>query len=228
MVETVARQVGAVGAPATYVSFGAAAWDDAATRAFDIAVALAVLLFALPLLLAIAVCVKLQDGGPIIFAHERIGRNGRSFKCLKFRSMRRDAAQRLEAILESDPVARAEWQADHKLKNDPRVTLTGGFLRRSSLDELPQLINVLRGQMSIVGPRAIVAAEAPRYGRRFASYCSVRPGITGLWQVSGRNDVSYRRRVAMDTIYARNRSFAWDVKLLLLTAPAVIFASGSY
>jgi exopolysaccharide production protein ExoY len=206
----------------------AVSYNEIGVRALDVTVALSILIFALPLLIVIAVLVRMQDGGRAVFAHERIGRNGRMFKCLKFRSMVLDADRRLAELLASDPYARAEWERDHKLKNDPRITRVGAFLRRSSLDELPQLFNVLRGDMSIVGPRPIVTAEISRYGRRFQHYCAVKPGITGLWQVSGRNDVAYRRRVAMDTIYARHKSLLWDIKLLLLTVPAVLFASGSY
>ena len=197
-------------------------------RAFDIFVALAVILFTAPLLIVIALGVKLHDGGPALFGHERIGRGGRMFRCMKFRSMVVDADARLAALLAADPQARAEWARDFKLKRDPRITPLGDFLRRSSLDELPQLFNVLRGDMSIVGPRPIVRSEAARYGARFESYCAVRPGITGLWQVSGRNDVSYRRRVAMDAVYARSKCLSWDVKILLLTVPAVFLAKGSY
>jgi exopolysaccharide production protein ExoY len=207
---------------------GGAVSDEAAIRVLDIIVAACVILFALPLLIIIALSVKLQDGGGAVFAHERIGRGGRTFKCLKFRSMVTNADARLAEVLASDAVARAEWERDHKLRRDPRITRLGELLRKSSLDELPQLFNVLRGEMSIVGPRPIVTAEIARYGTRFHHYCAVKPGITGLWQVSGRNDVSYRRRVAMDTFYARHKSLAWDVKLLFLTVPAVVFASGSY
>jgi exopolysaccharide production protein ExoY len=206
----------------------AVSYNEIGIRALDLTVALSILLFTLPLLIVVALVVRMQDGGRAVFAHERIGRNGRMFKCLKFRSMVLDADRRLAELLASDPYARAEWDRDHKLKCDPRITRVGAFLRRSSLDELPQLFNVLRGDMSIVGPRPIVTAEISRYGRRFHHYCAVKPGITGLWQVSGRNDVAYRRRVAMDTLYARHKCLAWDVKLLLLTVPAVLFASGSY
>lgn len=202
--------------------------NELGIRTLDLVVAVSVLIFTLPLLIAIALVVKAQDGGPAVFAHERVGRNGRMFKCLKFRSMVLDADRRLADLLERDPYARAEWKRDHKLKTDPRITPIGAFLRRSSLDELPQFLNVLWGEMSIVGPRPIVLGEIPKYGRRIQAYCTVKPGITGLWQVSGRNDVSYRRRVAMDTLYARHKSLAWDVKLLIMTVPAVLFASGSY
>jgi len=197
-------------------------------RGFDIVIALAAILFTAPLLIMIALGVKLQDGGPALFGHERVGLGGRTFRCMKFRSMVVDADARLAALLASDPQARADWAKDFKLKRDPRITAFGDFLRRSSLDELPQLFNVLRGEMSIVGPRPIVRSEAYRYGARFESYCTVRPGITGLWQVSGRNDISYRRRVAMDAVYARSKCLSWDVKILLMTVPAVLLAKGSY
>jgi len=197
-------------------------------RAFDIVIALAVILFTAPLLIMLALGVKLHDGGPALFGHERIGLGGRTFRCMKFRSMVVDAEARLAALLATDPQARADWAKDFKLKRDPRITPLGDFLRRSSLDELPQLFNVLRGDMSIVGPRPIVRSEVVRYGARFESYCVVRPGITGLWQVSGRNDTSYRRRVAMDAVYARSKCLSWDVKILLLTVPAVFLAKGSY
>ena len=194
----------------------------------DFIIALAALIFILPLMLAIAGTIFLQDGGPVIFAHRRIGRDGRSFKCLKFRSMASDAEARLGALLSSDPAARAEWEKDHKLRNDPRITRLGHFLRRSSLDELPQLFNVLRGEMSLVGPRPIVEAEVAKYGRRFRHYCSVKPGITGLWQVSGRNDVSYRQRVAMDCLYARSKTLTLDLYVLVMTIPAVLSRRGCY
>jgi len=199
-----------------------------ACRVFDILIALGVLLFTLPLLIGVAIAVKLSDHGPVLFGHHRIGAGGRIFRCWKFRSMVVDADARLAALLQADPAAEREWARDHKLRRDPRITRLGEFLRRSSLDELPQLFNVLAGEMSIVGPRPIVAAEAPKYGARLQSYYRVRPGITGLWQVSGRNDTSYRRRVALDAVYARNKTLALDVKILLLTIPAVLLAKGSY
>lgn len=198
------------------------------TRLLDITIALLVLVFTAPLLLALFVTIKLQDGGPALFAHSRIGRGGRTFRCFKFRSMVTDAEARLKALLETDPRARREWAADHKLRKDPRLTPIGDFLRRSSLDELPQLFNVLRGEMSIVGPRPIVQAEVVRYGPAFRHYCSLRPGITGLWQVSGRNDVSYRRRVALDRLYAGSKNLRTDLRILMLTIPAVLSRHGSY
>jgi lipopolysaccharide/colanic/teichoic acid biosynthesis glycosyltransferase len=139
-----------------------------------------------------------------------------------------DAEQRLATLLADDPDARAEWDRDHKLRSDPRVTKLGLFLRKSSLDELPQLFNVLRGEMSLVGPRPIVEAEIAKYGRRFSHYCAVKPGITGLWQVSGRNDTSYRTRVALDCIYAKRRNVWMDFAVLASTVPAVLARRGSY
>jgi len=193
-----------------------------------VTVALLALVFLAPVMLAVGLAVFLQDGGPVVFAHRRIGRGGRYFHCLKFRSMAVDAEQRLAEILANDPSDRAEWEEHHKLRSDPRVTRLGAFLRRTSLDELPQLFNVLRGDMSLVGPRPIVDAEVAKYGRRFASYCAVKPGITGLWQVSGRTDTSYRARVAMDCIYARRRGLLMDAMIILATAPAVLLRRGSY
>lgn len=202
--------------------------DARLTRAMDVAVALVALVFFLPLMLLIAAIIYASDPGPIFFAHRRIGKGGRHFRCLKFRSMAVEAETLLTDLLASDPDARAEWARDHKLKHDPRITAIGGFLRKSSLDELPQLFNVLRGEMGLVGPRPIVDAEVLRYGRYFVHYCSVRPGITGLWQVSGRNNVSYRRRVAFDVTYSRSRSALLDAKILALAVPSVMLARGSY
>ena len=199
-----------------------------ASRVADIVLASAMLAFILPLWLAVALLIKLQDGGPVIFAHRRLGRGGRTFYCLKFRSMVVDSDVRLAQLLQRDPLARAEWEADHKLRRDPRVTPLGNFLRRSSIDELPQLLNVLTGDMSLVGPRPIVGAEVARYGRWFGAYCAVRPGLSGLWQVSGRNDVSYRRRVALDRLYASRRSFGLYLYILAKTVPAVLMREGSY
>jgi len=198
------------------------------TSVMNISVALAALLFLLPVMLLVALAIYAQDGGPVLFAHRRIGMNGRHFYCLKFRSMAIDAEARLAALLASDPEALAEWQRDHKLRRDPRVSRLGAFLRKTSLDELPQFLNVLRGDMSIVGPRPIVEAEVSKYGHRFRDYCAVKPGITGLWQVSGRNDTSYRTRVALDCVYARRRSFGLDAYIIACTVPAVLLRRGSY
>jgi lipopolysaccharide/colanic/teichoic acid biosynthesis glycosyltransferase len=196
-------------------------------RVFDVVLSLAAIVFLAPLFVLVAVVVRLQDGGPAIFAHRRVGLGGRLFRCHKFRSMCVDSDARLAAHLAADPVARLEWARDHKLRKDPRITALGSFLRRSSLDELPQFLDVLRGEMSLVGPRPIVEEEAARYGRYFAHYCANKPGITGLWQVSGRNNVSYRRRVAMDVIYARRRSVQLYLRILVATLPAVILRRGA-
>jgi lipopolysaccharide/colanic/teichoic acid biosynthesis glycosyltransferase len=197
-------------------------------RALDVVIALLALVFVLPLMGIVALAIFLQDGGPVVFSHRRIGRGGKPFFCYKFRSMAVDAEARLAELLKRDPAARDEWARDHKLRNDPRVTPLGAFLRRSSLDELPQLFNVLQGTMSLVGPRPIVDAEISRYGKRFRHYCAVKPGITGLWQVSGRNDVSYRTRVALDCLYAKSQSPRLYLWIVVVTIPAVLSRKGSY
>ena len=189
--------------------------------------ALMLLVFLAPMMV-LAALLTAQDGGPVLFGHTRIGRNGSKFRCWKFRSMTVDAAERLEAHLRHNPAARREWERDHKLRDDPRVTRWGAFMRKSSVDELPQLFNVLRGEMNLVGPRPIVEAEVRRYGRYIAHYSAVPPGITGLWQVSGRNDTTYRRRVAIDTVYRRTRCLRLDVWILLMTVSVVLTRKGSY
>lgn len=202
--------------------------DSAMARLLDVALCTLAMIFLLPLLLVVTAAVFVSNPGPIFFAHRRVGRGGRTFYCYKFRTMIVNAEERLEQILAGDVVRKLEWERDHKLKDDPRITSIGLFLRRSSLDELPQLWNVLRGDMSIVGPRPIVQGEISRYGRYFADYCKVQPGITGIWQVSGRNDVSYRRRVAMDITYSRTRSLGLNVRIMAMTVPSVLMARGSY
>ncbi len=208
---------------------GRPASRPALKRLFDVAGALGLLVALLPVLLVITALVKL-DGGPALFAHERVGRGGRRFGCLKFRSMVVDSTERLEALLAADPGAKAEWEATRKLKRDPRVTAVGRFLRASSLDELPQLFNVLRGEMSLVGPRPVQAAElAAHYGPAAAErYASVRPGITGLWQVSGRSDTGYDARVAMDMRYLADPTLLGDLRILLKTPAVVLRRRGAY
>jgi len=203
-------------------------FDGFARRAIDIVASVLLLIFLGPLLITVMLLIKLQDGGPAIFAQERIGQGGKTFKCFKLRSMQIDAAQRLAHLLATDSAAKAEWDRDQKLRRDPRITLLGGCLRKSSIDEFPQLVNVLRGEMSLVGPRPIVRAEIARYGRWFRNYTMVKPGITGLWQVNGRNHTTYRRRVALDVVYSRTNSLALYIKILLLTIPAVLFSRGSF
>ena len=201
--------------------------DQFFTRTFDVLVSLGLLLFLAPLLIIISAMILITNPGPIIFGHKRLGRDGQAFRCLKFRSMVVDSQERLAQLLATDPEARAEWERDHKLRNDPRITPIGNFLRKSSLDELPQLFNVLRGEMSLVGPRPIVNDEVSRYGRYFAHYSRVRPGITGLWQVSGRSNTTYRRRVALDVAYSRSQSLSLNLKILMMTVPSVLSADGS-
>ncbi len=196
-------------------------------RGFDILAALVLLIAAAPLMLLIAVLVRL-DGGPALFRHRRVGAGGAPFQCLKFRTMVLDAESALNSLLARDAAARAEWEAEFKLRNDPRITRLGRFLRKSSLDELPQLFNVLAGQMSLVGPRPIVYQEIARYSTRITDYYACRPGITGLWQVSGRNDVSYEERVTLDSRYARQWSFARDLVILAQTIGVVLRRAGAY
>jgi Undecaprenyl-phosphate galactose phosphotransferase WbaP len=196
-------------------------------RAFDIAGALALGVVFSPLMLVIVILMR-RSGGPIMYRHRRVGRNGRVFECLKFRTMVPNADQVLRDLLEEHPELKAEWLRDHKLRNDPRITALGRFLRRTSLDELPQLWNVWRGEMSLVGPRPVVREELMRYGRNLRIYLSAKPGITGLWQVMGRNDTDYRRRVAMDVCYVRNQNILLDVYILLKTTRVVLGGGGAY
>ncbi len=197
-------------------------------RALDVIGAGLLLLALLPVFLVLAALVRL-DGGPAFYAHERVGRGGRLFGCLKFRSMGVDADRRLQELLAADPAARVEWEMTRKLRRDPRVTWVGRFLRASSLDELPQLINVLRGEMSLVGPRPVQAAELTAYyGAATQHYLSVRPGLTGPWQVSGRSDTSYAQRVALDVAYATRATIWDDIRILLQTPAAVLLRRGAY
>lgn len=196
-------------------------------RMLDLTIGVLAVVVLAPLLVILAVLIYVSDPGPIFFVQSRIGLHGRSFACFKFRTMVIDAQERLNRLLEENPAARAEWERDHKLRNDPRITPLGRFLRKSSFDELPQFFNLINGTMSAVGPRPIVVAEITRYGRWFGNYCQVKPGITGLWQVSGRSDTTYRRRVALDVAYSRHRSIGLNLKIMLLTIPAVLAARGS-
>ena len=196
-------------------------------RLFDIVAASAILVFVAPLLAVIALLVW-REGQPILFAHTRVGRQGQLFRCLKFRSMVPNAAEVLADLLARDPVARAEWERDYKLKDDPRITRLGRFLRKSSLDELPQLINVIKGEMSLVGPRPVVPDELERYGDSRRYYLEVRPGITGLWQISGRNDIDYEERVSLDTWYVRNWTLWYDIYIIFKTAVTVPAKAGAY
>lgn len=194
-------------------------------RAFDIAFALLLLPVLVPVILALW-CIVRCDGGPGFFGHTRVGRNGKPFKCWKVRSMVVDAEARLQAHLDANPEAAAEWERDHKLTDDPRINRLGHFLRKTSLDELPQIWNVIKGEMSFVGPRPIVTKELPKYGGRVSAYLVQKPGITGLWQVSGRNNISYDERVALDVAYLSCSSFFKDLAIIGMTASAVVSRTG--
>ena len=206
---------------------GAGPDASSAKRGLDVGATLVLLLILLPLLLLLAAAVRL-DGGPVLYGHRRMGRGGREFPCWKFRSMRPDAEAALAALLAADPAARAEWNSHRKLRHDPRITPFGRFLRVSSLDELPQLWNVLRGDMSLVGPRPVTRDELQsHYGPHASTYSLVRPGITGPWQVSGRSDTDYPSRVALDVQYVRSRSLGGDLTLLGRTVAAVLRGRGA-
>jgi Undecaprenyl-phosphate galactose phosphotransferase WbaP len=197
-------------------------------RSMDVMLVLLLCVVLLPVLGLIAAAVWLTSPGPVLFSHRRIRKHGEFFTMWKFRTMCKNSGEVLEHYLAAHPEARAEWRATHKLKRDPRVTRVGRFLRRTSLDELPQLWNVLNGTMSLVGPRPIVAAEVEKYGEQFWDYCTVKPGITGLWQVSGRSELSYQRRVDLDRQYAQNWSLGTDARILLRTWSSVVNRDGAY
>lgn len=197
-------------------------------RAIDMTLAAATLAVLSPLLLIIAAVIKLSDGGSVLYRQERIGLLGKRFVCLKFRSMMSDAESALERHLAMNPKAREEWQNHQKLEDDPRITWLGRFLRQSSLDELPQLLNIIAGDMSLVGPRPITAIELDRYEERVGYYLAVKPGLTGLWQISGRSNRTYEERVDLDVRYAVTHSLWLDFIIMLKTVPAVISQRGSY
>lgn len=193
----------------------------------DLVFVVSCLLFTFPVFLLIALAVKLTDGGRILYSHRRVGRGGREFGCLKFRTMVANSDEVLAKHLADDPEAQAEWLRTRKLKNDPRITRVGQILRVLSLDELPQLFNVLKGDMSLVGPRPVVAEELRLYGKRSPFYLSVRPGLTGLWQISGRSELSYEDRVDLDCRYVETWCLRNDIAIILRTIPAVCTMRGS-
>ena len=203
-------------------------YNRLAKRVFDIVVSLCGMVFVLPLGIFLAVIIYLDNPGPVMFAHRRIGQHGKEFPCYKFRSMVTNADEVLKKHLAEHPEAREEWEQDFKLKDDPRVTRVGHILRKTSLDELPQLVNVLKGEMSLVGPRPIVQAEIEKYGDYFHDFCLVPPGITGMWQVNGRSDTTYAERVQMDSWYVRNWSVWIDIIYLLKTIKVVFSGKGAY
>ena len=207
---------------------GIQGWNRTLKRSFDVLAVSVGLILLSPLFLVIAILTKLDSKGSIFYCHERIGLNGCTVRVWKFRTMVQDADQLLENILKKSPNLKGEWEAKHKLTRDPRVTHFGRFLRKWSLDELPQLYNVLLGEMSLVGPRPIVEAEIERYRGDISLYRKVRPGITGLWQVSGRTDVSYKSRVSFDTYYVTNWSFGLDINILFRTFWVLLKRKGAF
>lgn len=197
-------------------------------RAIDIILAICGIVLLAPLLIICFVATVISSRGPAFFRHRRVGFKGKYFDCLKFRTMVTDAPERLRQLLETDPIAAAEWTTNRKLRHDPRVTAIGAILRKSSLDELPQLFNVLKGDMSIVGPRPVTEDELLLYSDAVDAYLACRPGITGLWQVSGRSTTTYNKRIACDSFYARKWSMTLDAKILIVTLPALLFSDDAY
>jgi lipopolysaccharide/colanic/teichoic acid biosynthesis glycosyltransferase len=210
--------------PLLFPADQAGAGYDLSKRVIDIVAAVLLLSLLAPLLTAIAVCIKLSGRGPVLFRHQRLGQGGRRFWCYKFRTMVPDAESRLAQT----PDLAAQFRENYKIRSDPRVTREGAFLRRTSLDELPQLWNVLRGEMSLIGPRPIVESELGKYGIHASRLLMVKPGLGGIWQVSGRSNTSYAQRVAMDLRYVETRSLGLDIKLVILTAMVVIRGDGAY
>lgn len=195
-------------------------------RCMDVTFAMLCLLLLSPVMLAAAILVLFSGPGPIFYSQRRFGRDGEIFRCFKFRTMQADADRLLRELLESSPAINAIWKQNRKLLDDPRITYFGRILRRYSIDELPQLFNVLRGEMSIVGPRPLATDEAHFYANAFAIYCSLKPGITGPWQVSGRNQISFEGRAQLDCEYARTKSVGQDVWIILRTIPVVLRGTG--
>lgn len=197
-------------------------------RAFDVAGALLMCALFAPVIVCAGTLVWKQSGRPALFKHRRIGKGGQSFDVYKFRSMVNDAETILAELLQTSPEAAKEWSSSHKLKNDPRVTAIGRFLRKTSLDELPQIINVLKGEMSLVGPRPVVEEELKKYGASLPYYLSLKPGLTGLWQISGRSNLTYNERVDLDVQYARGHGFMSDVFIVLKTAKLLFSDRSAY
>ena len=192
-------------------------------KLLDFLFSLFFLITCLPLFIIISLLIKLSSRGPIFFLQERIGRNNIPFKCIKFRTMHPEAKDILENLLMKNDKLKIEFEKTHKIKNDPRITTIGKLLRKTSLDELPQFINVLRNEMSIVGPRPIVNKEKKKYGKNLKKVLSIKPGITGLWQVSGRNNLTYKKRVKLDLNYAVNYNFLMDMRILIRTIGVILF-----
>jgi len=204
------------------------AWNLWIKRLMDLVIVIFGGILILPFLLILALLVKLGSPGPVLYGHKRLGANGKYFTAYKFRSMVVDAQERLQKLFESHPEIKKEWEENHKIQNDPRVTTIGKFLRRTSMDEFPQLINILKGEMSLVGPRPIVDEEVSKYGEDFNRIFSVRPGLTGMWQVSGRSGTDYATRILYDTYYLQSWSVWLDIWILFMTFGAVIRGKGAY
>jgi len=204
------------------------AWNLWIKRFMDLTIVIFGGLIILPFLLIIALLIKLSSPGPVLYGHKRLGMNGKHFTAYKFRSMVMDSQERLHKLFESSPKIKEEWERNHKLQNDPRVTLIGRFIRRTSIDEFPQLLNILKGEMSLVGPRPIVDEEVSRYGEDFGWIFSVKPGLTGMWQVSGRSETDYSSRVLYDTYYLQSWSVWLDIWILFMTFGAVLRGKGAY
>ena len=202
--------------------------SSALKRSFDLTIALVTCVIFSPIFILLALVLILFQGRPVLIAHRRLGHGGQSFPCFKFRTMVTNASEALAEHLKANPDARREWETTRKLRDDPRITPFGAVLRKSSADELPQLLNIIRGEMSLVGPRPIVEEEVAHYGPYIQYYLQVRPGLTGAWQISGRNDTSYQQRVDLDTEYARSWSFGRDLKIIIKTIPAVLRSKGCY
>ena len=192
-------------------------------RFFEIIFSLFIIIFSFPIFILFAFLIKLSSKGPIFYDQTRLGKNKKPFKCIKFRTMSEESDDILKNLLIKDKELREEFEKTQKLKNDPRITPIGKFLRKTSLDELPQFLNVLKGEMSVVGPRPIIEEEKVRYGKNLNKVLSIKPGITGLWQVSGRNNLSYQRRVFLDLIYVNDRNFYMDFNILIRTIGVVFF-----
>ena len=208
---------------------GLNAVEFALKRVFDLVSVVIILVLAGWLMIIIAAMVRMSGGKKVIYGHTRVGRHGRPFKCLKFRSMVSNSDEVLRNLLETDPDARAQWERDFKLKDDPRITRIGRFIRKTSLDELPQLWNVFKGEMSIVGPRPVVQVEFEQYyGGAREHYLSVPPGLTGLWQVSGRNDLDYATRVELDKRYVENSNIFYDFVIVMRTVKVMVDKRGAY
>lgn len=214
--------------PAQAASSKATIYAKWGNRLLDVTLAIILILLLLPVMMLTALMVFASDPGPVLFAHARIGRRGHLFPCYKFRSMYVGAEQRLADLVAANPELGRQWAEGQKLRRDPRVTPIGRILRVYCLDELPQLFNVIEGDMSLVGPRPITEGELARYGRHADAYCSVRPGLTGLWQVTRSDTTSYNRRIATDILYIRRKSLRLDCRILLMTIPAVIFGRGCF